>query len=625
MNTHVPAAHLHRSLTDTPDDTGVSVIVKVRGDTCDVDCLHCYEKRKDSPGGARVDADQIRTLPALFPGRPIAVGLHGGEPLTAGKTHVAGLLRELAAMEQVINVTLQTNGVQLDAEWLDLFEAVYPQLRIGISLDGDAEGNRWRVGYDGEPIYPKVTAALDLLAQRGRSASVITTVTPAVLGRPAETLDHLAHFPAVTAVSLVPCFDATITAPTRTTARRLPTSRRMQIDSLAGPAGPDWSITPGQYAEFVVGASVHWVRSGLFKRIKLSPTVSTIRAIQGLDSASCHFSDRKCDHIFTLYPGARLGSCDELPWPQAQLTTVTATTTPDTVTTAQRESTLLGQGHALMNKCVTCSYRSTCGGGCVATRWRMTRPGRDGDDAYCDYRQRIIDATAGLIADPHHPEGAHCRTLRWRPRDPNAMSDVAGLIARWNDPAAPRTPAVLHTSAFGNINTVGLPGVRPADDLDPLHPQWADGIEPGVRPLVEAVTGPWGLITYDSCEGHRYDQDRHTGRRVGILPRTPSEYHAAATALCHVSNSLTAALPATVRLLVARANLTCETTGSSHPVLDIRLTPATADVSGYFADLDDATSLLTDALTRTRPAPDRPCPCPRGSGSPASAGTTKHA
>ena len=48
--------------------------------------------------------------------------------------------------------------------------------------------------------------------------------------------------------------------------------------------------------------------------------MSVIRRLRGLDAGSCHFSDLKCDHVFTLYPDDRLGSCDELPWPQAQLT-----------------------------------------------------------------------------------------------------------------------------------------------------------------------------------------------------------------------------------------------------------------------------------------------------------------
>lgn len=36
-------------------------------------------------------------------------------------------------MPQVVRVSLQTNGVLLDADWLDMFDALCPDLRIGIS------------------------------------------------------------------------------------------------------------------------------------------------------------------------------------------------------------------------------------------------------------------------------------------------------------------------------------------------------------------------------------------------------------------------------------------------------------------------------------------------------------
>ncbi|MHA7956290.1 radical SAM protein [Streptomyces sp. L500] len=608
---------LYRTLDESPETDAVSVIVKVRGETCDIDCLHCYEKRKESPGGARITADQLRLLPGLFPGRPLAVGLHGGEPLTAGKEHMAGLLRELAGMPQVVRVSMQTNGVNLDGEWLDLFDELYPELKIGISLDGDAEGNRWRVGYDGQPTYPAVVAALHLLAGRGRQAGIITTVTPAVLGRPAEVLDHLAGFTAVRSVSFVPCFDTTITRPTAASTKRVTPSRLMQIQALNAENGPAWSITPDEYAEFIIGTTAHWIRAGHFRKINLSPAVPTIRRLRGLDTSFCHFSATKCDHVFTLYPSGRIGSCDELPWPQAQLTVLDENTTAAQITAAQQGSNLLGQGKALMNKCFTCDYRSTCGGGCIATRWRMNM---DGDDAYCAYRMRIIDGTAALLADPGHPEGAWCQTLRWRPRSPNTMRDVSAFLATWDDPNAPRHRAELHTSAYGNINAKGLPGVHAADDLDPAHPQWADAIEPGVKPLIDVITRGWGLVTYDSCEGHQYDNPtaKNTRQRFGILPRNPDEYAAAAGALCRTAAQVTPRLPQPVRLLIARSNLTCETTRLVTPVLDASLVPAPdASWPSYFAALDVATALLRDALAGEEPSgASCRCPVPPGSGTP---------
>jgi uncharacterized protein len=606
------AGPIYEGLDERVPDTAVSVILKLRGETCDIDCLYCYEKRKEAPGGARVTAEHVSRLPEIFAGRPLVVELHGGEPLTAGKESVREVLAELATQPSVVRVSLQTNGVQLDESWLDLFDEVYPGLHIGISLDGDPDGNAWRVGYDGQPVYQRVTRALHLLAERGRRVGVITAVTPRLLGRAEAIIDHLAGFAAVDAVSLVPCFDAGVRRPTRSPGARTPNSRRLQLAAVSEDAPPDWAITPDQYADFVLDAAVHWVSSGASRRLKLEPVVSTIRRLHGLESSFCHFSGLKCDHVFTLYPDGRFGSCDELPWPPAHLASLDQLATEADVRAAQATSALLAEGHELTNRCVTCDYRGTCAGGCIATRWRMASAGDE--DAYCSHRMRLIDGVAALVAQPQAPAGVRCCRLHARPRTPNTMADVSAFLGRWRDPNVDRPAVVLVRSSQGNLNSTGSPGVQPAPDLDPGHPQWSDGIEPGVRPLVDVLTRDWNLVTYDSCEGH-VPADRTmavppTERRVGVLPRSREEYAVAAAALCRATAAVAHDLPRSIRVVVGRADLTCERSGRRWPVLDVALTRVpTESWARYFADLDGATAQLADALGHHRPDPSLGCAC----------------
>ncbi|WP_198535462.1 radical SAM/SPASM domain-containing protein [Streptomyces caatingaensis] len=602
---------IYRSLAPEDTTTAVSVIMKLRGETCDIDCLYCYEKRKEAPGGARIGPGQVRDLARLFHGRPLAVELHGGEPLTVGREQMAGILTELARQPSVVRVTLQTNGVLLDDAWLDLFDELLPDLRIGVSLDGDARGNAWRVGYDGRPVYPRVAAALRLLARRGRRAGVIAAVTPAVLGRAEAVLDHIAGFGSVDSVSFVPCFDAAVRRGTAPAGRRAPASRLLQQANVAEDKAPNWAVHPAEYADFVLAAAAHWISAGHFARLKLEPVVSAIRRLRGLDTGFCHFSDLKCDHVLTLYPDGRLGSCDELPWPQARLSLLPQTRDQHAVAEAQRSSRLLRQGRSLMERCTACDYRDTCGGGCVATRWRYDLAGDQ--DAYCDYRMRLIDGIAALLAQPSAPRGAWCRTLRRRPRHPNSMADVEGFLARWDDPRLPKPAVRLRVGAYGNINTVGLPGVHEADDLDPGHPLWERAIEPGVKPLVAACTRQWGCVTYDSCEGHAYEGTAMapTPRKVGLLPRDHHEYAAVAAALCRAVSAVSPLLPPGIGATVGRADLTCEKSGRTVPVLDLVLRPAPGTPRDrYFAGLDAATAALAGALAAERPDPDEPCACP---------------
>ncbi|MFF2142165.1 radical SAM protein [Kitasatospora sp. NPDC058190] len=596
------------TLEDTAADTAVSVILKLRGETCDADCLYCFEKRKEAPGGAVITREQIRKLGTLFPGRRLVVELHGGEPLTVGQDAMAEILDELAAQPAVLRVHLQTNGMQLDDSWLDLFERHYPQLGIGISLDGDEKGNSWRLGYDGQPIYPKIAAALHLLARRGRTCGVVTVVTPRVLDRAAEIIDHIASFTAVTAINLVPAFDSSTITATASASRRTPTSRVLQQQAITE-RGPAWAITPDQYARFVLQAAAHWITAGHYRRIKLDPVVAVIRQLQGVGGDHCHFSNLKCSHVFTAYPHGRFGSCDELPWPAARLLPLTAVGEQQ-ITAAQHTNTLLTDGRAMMAKCLTCPYRAVCGGGCTATRWRMLKS-TGSDDAYCEHRARLVDGVAALLAAPGHPAGALCRTAHWRRHTVNEMADADAFLARWDDPDAPRPPARLVTSEHGNINTVGLPGIHEADDLDPLHPQWSDGIEPRVKPLLAAVTGSWRAVTYDSCEGHRHHgtEEPPSPFRVGLLPRSPAEYGALAARACHTVTRAAPYLPTGLALQLIHTDLASTATGRTHRTIEIRLVPADGDWDAYFAGLDQGARVLIHAA-RHAPALDR-CPCER--------------
>ncbi|NEC65897.1 radical SAM protein [Streptomyces sp. SID9727] len=597
-----------RPLEDTDHTAAVSVVLKLRGETCDVDCLYCFEKRKLAPGGAQITPAHIRRLGQIFGERPLAIELHGGEPLTVGKDAMAALLDELAAQPTVHRVHLQTNGVRLDGEWLDLFDAHYPGLHIGISMDGDEQGNSWRVGYDGTAIYPHIVSALNLLAERNRTCGIVTVVTPAVLGRAAEVIDHIADFDAVRAVHLLPAFDTTVTTRLQATGRRTSPSRRLQARAV-GADGPAWAITPAQYAAFVLDATARWIDAGHFRRIKLDPAVATIRRLKGLDTAHCHFAAHKCSHVFTAYPDGRLGSCDELPWPQAHLLPLAAARSEADITEAQHANPQLTAGRELMTKCVSCPYRTVCGGGCTATRWRMLKA-TGSDDAYCDHRGRLTDGMAHLLAAPDHPAGAHCRRAHWRPVDPNVMDDVDAFLARWDDPAAPRTPARLLASDHGNINTAGLPGEHAADDLDPRHPQWREGVEDRVWPLVDTITRSWKAVTYDSCQGHA-----HTGTglapspfRVGLLPRTRAEYATLAARLCHTLAAADGYLPATVTADAVRSDLTSAETGRRHPVLNLTLTPAPGSTwADYFTGLDQAVHTLTHVARHTPTATGCAC------------------
>jgi len=110
---------------------------------------------------------------------------------------------------------------------------------------------------------------------------------------------------------------------------------------------------------------------------------------------------------------------------------------------------------------------------------------------------------------------------RTKPRDVNSIRSLAQLFGEWDHglPAAVRKSFLV--SAAGNINQAGELGGTYADIFTPQEAQFAAALEPGVRPLVEALTRA-GFVTYTSCEGHRYE-GASSECHVGIVPRRVCE------------------------------------------------------------------------------------------------------
>ncbi|HLU71629.1 MAG TPA: FxsB family cyclophane-forming radical SAM/SPASM peptide maturase [Nonomuraea sp.] len=155
-------------------------ILKVHS-RCDLRCDYCYvyemsdQSWKSRPRrisktvvadtAARI-AEHAHThrIPAVH------VILHGGEPLLAGADHIAHTVRAIRqALDPGIrlDVSLQSNGMRLDEDFLRLFDEL--GVRVGLSLDGDAEGHdRHRRRGDGRGSHADVVAALDLLTGRYR-------------------------------------------------------------------------------------------------------------------------------------------------------------------------------------------------------------------------------------------------------------------------------------------------------------------------------------------------------------------------------------------------------------------------------------------------------------------------
>src|SRR6185437_9446904 len=104
----------------------LSVVLKLPGETCNINCHYCYEKRKPYPGSSSLTAEMLEQFLTLMGERPLSVMLHGGEPLLVGQHRMLSLIRVLMQHPAPVSYSIQTNGTLLNARWLDFFDEHCP-------------------------------------------------------------------------------------------------------------------------------------------------------------------------------------------------------------------------------------------------------------------------------------------------------------------------------------------------------------------------------------------------------------------------------------------------------------------------------------------------------------------
>ena len=147
-------------------------IIKIHS-RCDLACDYCYmyemadQSWRDQP---RRMSHEIAQRTAMRIGeharahglRNLALILHGGEPLLAGRDLISYLVTTVrAAVGPGVSVhaSVQTNAVGLDDSYLQLFDEL--GIRVGVSLDGAAEAHdRHRRFASGRGSHAAVTSGL---------------------------------------------------------------------------------------------------------------------------------------------------------------------------------------------------------------------------------------------------------------------------------------------------------------------------------------------------------------------------------------------------------------------------------------------------------------------------------
>jgi uncharacterized protein len=141
---------------------------------CNLDCAYCYlphraYDRRMPPAVAEAVAGTVNAWAQRVD--RFSVVWHGGEPLAAGREHLAALMAPFHGVEHHV----QTNATLIDDGWCEFF--LRHEIEVGLSVDGPAPRSALRVDRAGRPAYDRILRGVDALRRHGIRFAVICVVS----------------------------------------------------------------------------------------------------------------------------------------------------------------------------------------------------------------------------------------------------------------------------------------------------------------------------------------------------------------------------------------------------------------------------------------------------------------
>lgn len=170
---------------------------------CNLDCTYCYNDDVREPIMQeevleRTIAQTFAYVRARHSSRLLSFIWHGGEPMVAGLPFyrkVVELQRRHGGGTRYDN-SLQTNGILLDAKWLEFLKL--EGFSLSISIDGPQDlHDRFRVDHRGRGSYQRVARAIERAREAGVPLGLCVVISRANIDRVEEIYDFVAqlHLP----------------------------------------------------------------------------------------------------------------------------------------------------------------------------------------------------------------------------------------------------------------------------------------------------------------------------------------------------------------------------------------------------------------------------------------------
>ena len=180
----------------------LEVILKIT-ERCNLNCDYCYffnagdDSYKEhsafiSDDTVALVVQRLKEFSEAYKLEGIAVHLHGGEPLLLPKARfdrLCEVIRSNLADIVDLSMTIQTNGMLIDREWIDLFNK--HGVQVGVSLDGaQVHNDAHRLDHRGRSSYEATVRGLTLCQEHLHEPPTVL----AVIGEEFNAKEIYRHF-----------------------------------------------------------------------------------------------------------------------------------------------------------------------------------------------------------------------------------------------------------------------------------------------------------------------------------------------------------------------------------------------------------------------------------------------
>ncbi len=167
---------------------------------CNIDCSYCYWFNdplvKASPKFLKPEVVDVLLVKLLGHIRHhqlqvFFISFHGGEPLLFSKERFKGFCQSIRHIEKKtgcqINLSMQSNGLLIDKDWIILLKKF--EINLGISLDGDQHlHDKNRIDAKGRGTYLSTIRAIERIRASGIHVYILSVAAP--MCNPHDLLEH---------------------------------------------------------------------------------------------------------------------------------------------------------------------------------------------------------------------------------------------------------------------------------------------------------------------------------------------------------------------------------------------------------------------------------------------------